>query len=1168
MTKHHLHHALTTVFMLAAAAFGGTNELQTGGFEVQGSGPDYARNWQFNNPDTHGDYWGSAARRNWRAHSAFWEMAIQGSWSGKDYGGIWQEIAATQGVMYEASAWFWADTGTFSGGAWTAAVQDLKIEFYAADYTPLDNFRLAFTNQVVESWTQKLLRAMAPPGVAWARFVIGVDKASAYGALQVDDAVLRKVTSRDQNFNDWSTQLNDGSYTQDDWVVSTGKSVTAQARSGRAISLPPPGGITNYIRSPSFEDGIGTISFWYRHSSTDTNEESLAPIRFAVAISPDGATWSTIGTLTNVINVSYRRYSVFTYQSTPYYVRIQHTGGSTNRLLVDDVLVDEPSALSRSQDFDAWSGTSATCQTEFDWLVCTGIVEAVTNRSGKSAYLLADSNSAHYVRTPYFSNGYGTVRFNYARGTNGAGAANLWIEESPDTTNWTVLAGVSNITTTSFLPFERFFYQPLGRYLRVRNAFISDATNRTLISEPFDSAPTPPPGWTYSGTLGSYGSALNSGAAIPSLQFGASNATIQLPGLTSPTNLRFWVKGVSTSTNLNIFAVEYTATTNSTWAAVVNISPLPTASSNALYSMPLQTTVTNLRFRYAYKIAGNVAFDDLLVEGLPPAPAAQSLFLDDIEVDYAELVRNMDFESWPKEDSYGTYTYKGWTANGAIIDSDVAYDSGQGLKFESSPSSGQYLQSPTFPDGIGPISFWYRSDQTTTPATCIYEVQISTNNGVSWYTNASVNVPSNAGWTAYSAFLAISNPAALRLYHLNGGRRVAFDNVSVSVLQPPANLLMNGYNLPTAPYTNDSVQLVCDVIPIYNAYATNVVAYYRVGTTGAFTAVSMVLTNGLTYYATSNIAPRAPGTHVQYFFRANFAGPGSSLTSPAFYPIAGSNAPAEYIVPRSHPGQVWINEINYVNNAFDGPTADMWEFIELCAPSGFDLAGWRVDLYEAGFDPQNPYYLYSSYTLPTNARPTNTVSGYGFYLLGDSSVAPQRLLTNFSLEGPESNIQDVYGAVRLLNESGGTEQEVSYGADFPYFDFFDAAEDSFSTNPPDPSLQLVGFGTNESSLTWFTNSMSPGTVNVGQQFTDQSLIGPPNAYVDRMSVSTNVTMLVYGNSNNWFAAPYYATNLVGIQSWLPVTPFNLLWSSGTNTVTFPVPDSAKSHSYRMLFTKP
>lgn len=175
---------------------GPSNMLHNGNFEMPGSSTDEeARYWQWDNPDTHGSTWGgNHIRVKWRYNDGqgwegMWQGVIAGDWYHDEYGSGWfQEKPALVGSTYQASAWFWADRGTY--GYWTAAVQQLKIEFYSNTYGGPISVVATSLNDVGENWTYKSVTTTAPPNAAWARFVIGCDDIGQDGALQFDDCEM------------------------------------------------------------------------------------------------------------------------------------------------------------------------------------------------------------------------------------------------------------------------------------------------------------------------------------------------------------------------------------------------------------------------------------------------------------------------------------------------------------------------------------------------------------------------------------------------------------------------------------------------------------------------------------------------------------------------------------------------------------------------------------------------------------------------------------------------------------------------------------------------------------------------------------------------------------------------------------------------------------------
>ena len=174
-------------FALLAAALtfsrtANANLLKNSGFETAGTKEDSAVHWKMNDPDDHGDAWGTAIRADWRAHEGRNIGVIRGSWAGLgDYGGFWQEVAVTSGATYICTAWLWAD------GGWRAELQEMKLEFWNADRTAVISSETIALHDIGELWVQKELEANAPEGAAWARVVINVTGTGDQGALQIDE---------------------------------------------------------------------------------------------------------------------------------------------------------------------------------------------------------------------------------------------------------------------------------------------------------------------------------------------------------------------------------------------------------------------------------------------------------------------------------------------------------------------------------------------------------------------------------------------------------------------------------------------------------------------------------------------------------------------------------------------------------------------------------------------------------------------------------------------------------------------------------------------------------------------------------------------------------------------------------------------------------------------
>ncbi|MFH0909663.1 MAG: hypothetical protein V1929_12960 [bacterium] len=174
------------LFAVSGLAIASANMLRNGSFETQGADGEFtARSWKMNDPDEHGEAWGSATRQTWRAHEGTSIGTIRGTWAkAGDFGGWWQEAEATVGMIYRVTAQFYADAN------WKASTQELKLEFWNADRSRMLGAVTNAFHDVGETWTEKSVDGTAPIGTVWVRAAINVSGAGEAGALQIDEVDL------------------------------------------------------------------------------------------------------------------------------------------------------------------------------------------------------------------------------------------------------------------------------------------------------------------------------------------------------------------------------------------------------------------------------------------------------------------------------------------------------------------------------------------------------------------------------------------------------------------------------------------------------------------------------------------------------------------------------------------------------------------------------------------------------------------------------------------------------------------------------------------------------------------------------------------------------------------------------------------------------------------
>ncbi len=1131
--------AAFSVALASYAYTGPANDdlVRNGDFEQDDLGdPERAFAWNRRPAMNYGDRYGNSGRRDWRYVSPFHEFFI-----GPTFGGIWQDAPAGRDFDYEASAWFWMDGNSNTNfGPWTAAVQQIKIEFYSPTHgSPL---AVVATNIPfnAEVWNNVAVRGAAPANAAWARVVVDVSGAGTKGSLQIDNVAMRLLPRPYQYFTSWDFTRT-GTLARGGWVATNASMITASNLAYAAPTLALRNG--GSIRSPRIEQGIGRIVFRYRTSFNNPEEDPTDNLTVQVRTSPVGTgdTYSTAATLNGIVQQSYTEFSLNLDDPAQQFIELRVISG-TNAFLVDNIELLPAFPDPRFQDFSRWTNaalTNAGCHIVDNWQLCTGRVFSAGAFDSPSARVPGSSNAANFIRTPLWTNGYGTVSFQLARGNNGAAPAELLVQESPDGVAWTTVGSLSNITETGWTPYSLYFYQTLPRYVRILNTSTGTPIgggSTLLVSEGFASGLTPPEGWTFN-SISNYTSASSSGLEPPSLRFDATGDYADTPELVNPTNLTFWMKGQTISAASRFEVQGYVTGSWILVQAYTNIS-----NSGTTYSLALSTNITKVRFLYADKVSGNIAFDDVVIRGVsyggqPP----QDILIDNIEVGLPEEVRTQDFEAWPRKNFFnsGVHVFQGWRITNAIVNDVNAY---RGQSLRTSTDTGSFIESPVFPDGIGLLTFDYaRWPGTPTP---VLAVEYSTNNGASWasVTNISV-VNESPNFTNFERLLNVAGPASIRLRHVSGARQILIDNISVGFPQPPADVTLFGFHNPAAPFTNDTIRLNAIISPVHGAQITNVTAFYRIGTNGAFASLPMAQSNFVVYQTLSLLGPHPTGTVVQYYFRAQFSGPGAEGTSPRFYPAGGSNAPAFYAVPRAKPGQVWINEVRY-DALFDDAA-----FIELAGPALFNIAGWTIELLEVN-PSGGPDTVFEKYVLPGSAALNTNAAPFGFWVIGSSEV-PNRNMTAdglFKAGNPPLPL-----GIRLLNEGGGVEHAISFGGVMANFDQVSVLDDWTDSS----SVGLSGNGTNYAAFAWttFLGGRTPGFANVGQYFgAPPTNLPPPDAWITRMEWGTNVTITAVGNTNAWHITPFYATSLTNGAVWTPLTPYNVATNGiGTNTIWFDRP---------------
>ncbi|HYE28451.1 MAG TPA: cadherin domain-containing protein, partial [Allosphingosinicella sp.] len=174
------------------------------------------------------------------------------------------------------------------------------------------------------------------------------------------------------------------------------------------------------------------------------------------------------------------------------------------------------------------------------------------------------------------------------------------------------------------------------------------------------------------------------------------------------------------------------------------------------------------------------------------------------------------------------------------------------------------------------------------------------------------------------------------------------------------------------------------------------------------------------------------------------------------------------------PGVAFINEIHY-----DNAGTDAGEAIEIAAPAGTNLSGWKLVLYSVG----------DGETLGT-VYDTRTLSG----IIPDQDDGYGTLTFTFGVNGVQNGVKD---GIALIDPSGGVVQFLSYEGSFVAGEGpaagltstdIGVAEDS--GNALGFSLQVQGAGAAAGDFHWVNAQPNTfGAVNTGQDFIGANATG-------------------------------------------------------------------------------
>jgi hypothetical protein len=427
---------------------------------------------------------------------------------------------------------------------------------------------------------------------------------------------------------------------------------------------------------------------------------------------------------------------------------------------------------------------------------------------------------------------------------------NFW-REFPDT-NWTAIAMASN-TPASFITSSNIPGKPIGaviEYFAKLSYTVDDLTS---------SSQSATNSYTVRALSGFTNMSVKGGIVTNLLLVG--NCTWQ---------------GVASVSNLIDAAIRFEGTSNTvvtTWGDTNQIAP----------NMPVYGT--------AEPIATNIILHGTNTGFLV-------LSFNETNREYSvQRCTFSDFDSWGSA-PFGTYTNAHWVLSDGQITNGVSQAlRGQTVVLNGKPNSGSnsFIRTPFLTNGTGRIGFWYRNWETNATPAGTLQVQVATSTtSAVWTTAATITNIISPNYLYFSLGLSDWANHAVRIVNNPAGStaRICLDEIVIT--DPGAGVTpSNLTNSPSNPTLLDEVSIEIDLTPISGALITNAIVWFRLGTEGLFDTRPM--TNSGTHWSiASPISHPDIGTlqyAVQYFF-SGF----QNDTSPAFYPPAGTNAPASCTV--------------------------------------------------------------------------------------------------------------------------------------------------------------------------------------------------------------------------------------------------------------------------------
>lgn len=608
---------------------------------------------------------------------------------------------------------------------------------------------------------------------------------------------------------------------------------------------------------------------------------------------------------------------------------------------------------------------------------------------------------------------------------------------------------------------------------------------------------------------------------------------------------------------------------------------------------------------------------------------ARIRILNETDRDVILWLDNLYVNDFPEATSDMWKVYNGCITDLGHGDNTRLFDiAGRTLYLNDSPSEGlaprqeeelddhlPYLQSPKVPEGIGEISFMYRTYDISEPGYIAIDVAADENLPDDQWHNLTNFVVNGTGYVKFEdPMIYQKTNFFVRIHTVTNGLygRVCIDNVLVTekaraqydiakVWIAPEQPMVSETNVAVYAEINREIQnptgirlFVSYVIGTNNwGYAnwwheawSHKIEMYRVGVSSVFkTPNGLGLpskpANSTVQYVVWGIHNAIPTDYTfdDVLFQKEFVNPSwyGSINYNEFNKESGFSP--YYFIYSCAKGAVWINEVWSHRNS----TEDGHEYVELAGRSGVDISGWKIVTYKKSETPQK------TIVIPENTKIPNDESGWGFYVLGDPGTPNVDVSLETEVDERDFFYDNGYNpiGIELCRDTGITEQRIvvaNAGTDirlgvlkemgFPWLHLWKSSSeggcsysllDSFTPEDEEDGVlvftnDFVSVDGVSKTWTWGFATPTPGAINRGvDNIVNQTfapvIVGPGFTLVSCIASSTP-----YGTQNgqmteiNVTVDSGASTSIVYVaKSWYKIVA---LTSNGTA-----IPDAVGKSSY-------